>query len=144
MLWRAQVSEEPNDDDVVMIRDECSFSCLLDTEDKDGEEDMLHANVVRPPESLLSYKECKIYERLLQLRPWQCLQLLVETTSRPKSWSWARWSTQAGQSGGHEVKERFQEGANVLILKPVDNLGWRTSKSCKMALDEADYTLFVV
>ena len=69
MLWCAQVSEEPNDDDVVMIRDECSFSCLLDTEDKDREEDMLHANIVRPPESLLSYKERKIYQRLLQLRP---------------------------------------------------------------------------
>lgn len=72
MLGRAEVSEEPDDDDVVMIRDKFTFSRLFDTEDKDREEDVLHADVIWSPQSLLTDEEGQVHQGLLQLSPGQC------------------------------------------------------------------------
>ena len=71
MLGRAEVSEEPNDDDVVMIGDELTFPRLFDTEHEDREENVLHADIIWSSQSLLTDEEGQVHQGLLQLGPRQ-------------------------------------------------------------------------
>lgn len=126
-----------------MIRDELTFSRLFHTEDEDREEDVLHADVIWSSQSLLTDEQGQVHQGLLQLSSGQCFQLFVEGTSRFESWPWAGWSTESGESGGHKVEERFQEGADVLVLERLPRR-WCARESCKVALDETHHTLLVM
>ena len=78
VLRRAQVTEQADDDDVVVVSHKCGILGLLDAEDEDREEYVLGADVVRPLQGLLADVEREVHEGLLQLLPRQSIDLISQ------------------------------------------------------------------
>lgn len=71
MLSCAEITEEPNDNDIVVIGHECSFLCLLYAKDEDRKEDMFGTDVTWPKKCLLANKESQVHQRFLELGLWK-------------------------------------------------------------------------
>lgn len=143
VLWSAQISEQPDDDDVVVIGDELSIFRLLDAKDEDREEDVLHADVVWPPQSLLSHQEGKIDEGLLKFCARESRELRLQPCVPCIAWSELWWGTKPREPRRDEIEERLEDGADVLVLKGL-SWGWGLGEPGEIAQYKALYSLLIL
>jgi hypothetical protein len=77
MFWSAQVPKEPDDDNIIVVGNKLTSTRLFDAEHKDRKTDMLHPDVVRPSQSLLSNEKSKIHKCFSQLSFRQRCELFI-------------------------------------------------------------------
>ena len=142
MLRSAQISEQPDDDDVVVIGDELSIFGLLDAEDEDREDDVLHSDVVWPPQSLLSHQEGKIDESLLKFCSRESCKLRLQPCVPRIAWSKLWWGTKPREPRRDKIEERLEDGADVLVLKGL-SWGWSLGEPGEIAQHQALYSLLI-
>lgn len=123
MLSGAQVSEQADNDHVVVVCNQCTLLGLFHAEDEHREKDVLGTYVVRALQSLLADVQSQVNQSLLQLLLGKRRQFVRKRLIVAEAGAGILRSVVFRQLGRHKVESGLKERADVLVFERCSGLG---------------------